>query len=222
MTVKKSIKFIFAFLTIFFLGALTGAAIMPVIFKKVEGNPYSINVLSERIYNTHLLKNAGLTPDQQAALDELAAKYVLKYTEERNMFMAKRRTLYSDFKFDLDKILTPAQYAGFVNKSDALIKERELYNIAVEDKWRAEKAKSKDAKLQSAGYEQKLKYITLPIPAGSIIPNDLKDADNQNKAAFDFLNRYMIDRVKYKWGTYTVYHEVTNDKDIIKEEDIEP
>ncbi len=32
----------------------------------------------------------------------------------------------------------------------------------------------------------------------------------------------MIDRVKYNWSTYTVYHEVTNDKDIIKEEDIEP
>ena len=220
MTVKKSIKFIFAFLTIFFLGALTGAAIMPVIFNKVDGNPYSISVLSERIYNTHLLKNAGLTPDQKAALDELSAEYVLKYTAERDMFMAKRRTLYSDFKFDLDKILTPAQYAGFVNKSDALIKERELYNKALEDKWRAEREKSKDEKLQSAGYDQKLKYITLSVPAGNIIPKDLKDADNQNKAAFDFLNRYMIDRVKYNWGTYTVYHEVTNDKDIIKAEDL--
>ena len=99
MTVKKSIKFIFAFLTIFFLGALTGASIMPVVFNKVGGNPYSINVLSERIYNTHLLKNAGLTPDQKAALDELSAKYVLKYTAERDMFMAKRRTLCSNFKF---------------------------------------------------------------------------------------------------------------------------
>ncbi len=222
MAVKKSIKFIFAFLTIFFLGALTGAAIMPVIFNKVEGNPYSINVLSERIYNTHLLKNAGLTPDQKAALDKLSAKYVLKYTAERDMFMAKRRTLYSNFKFDLDEILTPSQYAGFVNKSDALIKERELYNKSLEEKWHAERAKNKDEQLQSAGYEQKLKYLTLSIPAGNIIPNDLKDADNQNKASFDFLNRYMIDRVKYNWNTYTVYHEVTNDKDIIKEEDIEP
>ena len=121
MTVKKSIKFIFAFLTIFFLGALTGAAIMPVIFNKVDGNPYSISVLSERIYNTHLLKNAGLTPDQKAALDELSAEYVLKYTAERDMFMAKRRTLYSDFKFDLDKILTPAQYAGFESKKGSFI-----------------------------------------------------------------------------------------------------
>ncbi len=87
MAVKKSIKFIFAFLTIFFLGALTGAAIMPVIFNKVEGNPYSINVLSERIYNTHLLKNAGLTPDQKAALDELSAKYVFKiYCRKRYVY----------------------------------------------------------------------------------------------------------------------------------------
>lgn len=222
MTVKKSIKFISAFLTIFFLGALTGASIMPVIFNKVEGNPYSIDVLSERIYNTQLLKNAGLTPDQKAALDELSAEYVLKYTAERDMFMAKRRTLYGDFKFDLNKILTPSQYAGFVNKSDALIKERDLYNKSLEDKWRAERAKNENKQLQSAGYEQKLKYITLSVPAGNIIPNDLKDADNQNKAVFDFLNRYMIDRVKYNWGTYTVYHEVTNDKDIIKSEDIEP
>lgn len=222
MIVKKYIKFIFAFMNIFLLGVLTGAAIMPVVFNKVEGNPYSINVLSERIYNIHLLKNAGLTPDQKAAVDELSAKYVLKYTAERDMFMAKRKTLYGDFKFDLDKILTPAQYAGFVNKSDALIKERELYNKSLEDKWREERAKSKNEKLQSAGYEQRLRYITLSVPAGNIIPNDLKDADKQNKAVFDFLNRYMIDRVKYNWGTYIVYHEVTNDKDIIKEEDIEP
>lgn len=68
MTVKKSIKFTLAFVTIFVLGALTGAALMPVIFNKVEGNPYSINVLSERIYNTNLLKNAGLTPDQKLQL----------------------------------------------------------------------------------------------------------------------------------------------------------
>ena len=222
MTVKKSIKFISAFLTIFFLGALTGASIMPVIFNKVGGNPYSIDVLSERIYNTQLLKNAGLTPDQKAALDELSAEYVLKYTAERDMFMAKRRTLYGDFKFDLNKILTPSQYAGFVNKSDALIKERDLYNKSLEDKWRAKRAKNENKQLQSAGYEQKLKYITLSVPAGNIIPKDLKDADNQNKAVFDFLNRYMIDRVKYNWDTYTVYHEVTNDKDIIKSEDIEP
>ena len=222
MTVKKSIKFIFAFLTIFFLGALTGASIMPVVFNKVGGNPYSINVLSERIYNTHLLKNAGLTPDQKAALDELSAKYVLKYTAERDMFMAKRRTLYSNFKFDVDKILTPAQYTSFVNKSDALIKQRERYNKSVEEKWRAERAKKTNAKLQSAGYEQKLKYITISVPTEDIIPKDLKDADKQNKAVFDFLNRYMIDRVKYNWDTYHVYHEVTNYKDIIKTEDVEP
>ena len=120
---------------------------MPVVFNKVGGNPYSINVLSERIYNTHLLKNAGLTPDQKAALDELSAKYVLKYTAERDMFMAKRRTLYSNFKFDVDKILTPAQYTSFVNKSDALIKERERYNKSVEEKWRAERAKKTNANI---------------------------------------------------------------------------
>ena len=222
MVIKKSVKYLIVFIIIFVLGIITGAALMPVVFNKVEGNPYSIDVLAQRVYNTHLLKNAGLTPDQMDMVNMLSAKYVLKYTAERDMFMAKRRTLYSDFKFDLDKILTPAQYAGFVNKSDALIKERELYNKALEDKWRAEREKSKDEKLQSAGYDQKLKYITLSVPAGNIIPKDLKDADNQNKAAFDFLNRYMIDRVKYNWGTYTVYHEVTNDKDIIKAEDLEP
>ena len=222
MTVKKSIKFTLAFVTIFVLGALTGAALMPVIFNKVEGNPYSINVLSERIYNTNLLKNAGLTPDQEAAVDELSAEYVLKYTAERDMFMAKRRTLYGEFKFDLNKILTTSQYDNFVNKSDALIKERELYSKALEDKWRAERAKKTDEKLQSAGFEQKLKYITLSVPAQDIIPQNLNAAANQDKANFDFLNRYMIDRVKYKWGTYTVYHEVTNEKDILKSEDIIP
>ncbi len=136
--------------------------------------------------------------------------------------MAKRRTLYSNFKFDVDKILTPAQYTSFVNKSDALIKERERYNKSVEEKWRAERAKKTNAKLQSAGYEQKLKYITISVPTEDIIPKDLKDADKQNKAVFDFLNRYMIDRVKYNWDTYHVYHEVTNYKDIIKTEDVEP
>ncbi len=220
MIIKKTVKFIFAFLTIFILGALTGASLMPIVFNKTAGNPYSINVLSDRIYNTHLLKNAGLTPDQKVALDELSAEYVLKYTAERDMFMAKRRTLYSEFKFDLEKILTSSQYASFVNKSDNLIKERELYNKGIEDKWRAERNKKTDKQLQLSGYEKKLKYITLSVPADNIIPNELEEINN--KATFDFLNRYMIDRVKYNWSTYTVYHEVTNDKDINIEEDIEP
>ena len=60
------------------------------------------------------------------------------------------------------------------------------------------------------------------MPAQEIIPQNLNAAANQDKADFDFLNRYMIDRVKYKWGTYTVYHEVTNEKDILKSEDIIP
>ena len=54
------------------------------------------------------------------------------------------------------------------------------------------------------------------------MPQDLNAAANQDKEDFDFLNRYMIDRVKYKWGTYTVYHEVTNGKDILQSEDIIP
>ena len=220
MTVKKSIKFIFAFLTIFFLGALTGAAIMPVIFNKVDGNPYSISVLSERIYNTHLLKNAGLTPDQQAALDELSAEYVLKYTAERDMFMAKRRTLYSEFKFELEKILTAAQYSSYRNKSDALISQREQYSQAMEEKWRAEEAKKTQERLADKGFENKLRSITLTIPAGQIIPENLQAADKVDRQTFDFLNRYMIDRVKNNWDTYKVYHEL--DFETIKTEDVEP
>ena len=220
MTVKKSIKFIFAFLTIFFLGALTGAAIMPVIFNKVDGNPYSISVLSERIYNTHLLKNAGLTPDQKAALDELSAEYVLKYTAERDMFMAKRRTLYSEYKFELAKILTSEQFSNYANKSDALISQREQYSKSMEEKWRAENAKQTQERLADKGFENKLRSITLTIPAGQIMPENLQAADKVDRQTFDFLNRYMIDRVKNNWDTYKVYHEL--DFETIKTEDVEP
>ena len=52
------------------------------------------------------------------------------------------------------------------------------------------------------------------------MPQNLDLANSQNKAMFDFLNRYMIDRVKYNWDTYKIYHEMNDN--IIKEDDIEP
>lgn len=221
MTVKKHIKIISAFITIFILGILTGASLMPVVFHKVEGNPYSIKILSERIYNTNLLKNAGLTPDQQIAVDELSSEYVLKYTAERSIFMAKRKTLYGEFKFDLSQILTPSQYDNFVNKSDAIIKDREIYNKSLEDKWKTDKTKKSDTNL-SSNYEKKLKSITFDMPTDNIVPEDLKEISNGASDELDLFNRYMIDRTKYKWGTYTLYHEVTSDKNIISDDIIEP
>ena len=220
MAVKKSVKFIAVFIVIFVLGVITGAALMPVVFNKVEGNPYSIDVLSSRVYNTHILKNAGLTPDQVQEVDMLAAKYVLKYTAERDMFMAKRRTLYSEFKYELANILTREQFANYANKSDALISQREQYSKTMEEKWKEEHKKQVKERLADSGYKDKLKSITITIPAGQIMPENLQDADKVDQQTFDFLNRYMIDRVKNNWDTYKVYHEMNFDT--IQLDEIEP
>lgn len=211
MAVKKSVKFIAVFIVIFVLGVITGAALMPVVFNKVDGNPYSIDVLSSRVYNTHILKNAGLTPDQVQEVDMLAAKYVLKYTAERDMFMAKRRTLYSEFKYELANILTREQFANYANKSDALISQREQYSKTMEEKWKEEHKKQVKERLADSGYKDKLKSITITTPAGQIMPENLQDADKVDQQTFDFLNRYMIDRVKNNWDTYKVYHEMNFD-----------
>lgn len=220
MAVKKSVKFITVFIVIFVLGVITGAALMPVVFNKVEGNPYSIDVLSSRVYNTHILKNAGLTPDQMQEVDMLSAKYVLKYTAERDMFMAKRRTLYSEFKYELASILTQEQFANYTNKSDALISQREQYSKAMEEKWKEEHKKQVRQRLVDTGYKDRLKSITITIPAGQIMPENLQDADKVDRQTFDFLNRYMIDRVKNNWDTYKVYHEMNFDT--IQTDEIEP
>lgn len=220
MAVKKSVKFIAVFIVIFVLGVITGAALMPVVFNKVEGNPYSIDVLSSRVYNTHILKNAGLTPDQVQEVDMLAAKYVLKYTAERDMFMAKRRTLYSEFKYELANILTREQFANYANKSDALIGQREQYSKTMEEKWKEEHKKQVKERLADSGYKDKLKSITITIPAGQIMPENLQAADKVDRQTFDFLNRYMIDRVKNNWDTYKVYHEMNFDT--IQTDEIEP
>ena len=220
MAVKKSVKFIAVFIVIFVLGVITGAALMPVVFNKVEGNPYSIDVISSRVYNTHILKNAGLTPDQVQEVDMLAAKYVLKYTAERDMFMAKRRTLYSEFKYELANILTREQFANYANKSDALISQREQYSKTMEEKWKEEHKKQVKERLADSGYKDKLKSITITIPAGQIMPENLQDADKVDQQTFDFLNRYMIDRVKNNWDTYKVYHEMNFDT--IQLDEIEP
>jgi len=211
MAVKKSVKFIAVFIVIFVLGVITGAALMPVVFNKVDGNPYSIDVLSSRVYNTHILKNAGLTPDQVQEVDMLAAKYVLKYTAERDMFMAKRRTLYSEFKYELANILTREQFANYANKSDALISQREQYSKTMEEKWKEEHKKQVKERLADSGYKDKLKSITITTPTGQIMPEDLQAADKVDRQTFDFLNRYMIDRVKNNWDTYKVYHEMNFD-----------
>lgn len=220
MAVKKSVKFIAVFIVIFVLGVITGAALMPVVFNKVEGNPYSIDVLSSRVYNTHILKNAGLTPDQVQEVDMLAAKYVLKYTAERDMFMAKRRTLYSEFKYELANILTREQFANYANKSDALISQREQYSNTMEEKWKEEHKKQVKERLADSGYKDKLKSITITTPAGQIMPENLQAADKVDRQTFDFLNRYMIDRVKNNWDTYKVYHEMNFDT--IQLDEIEP
>lgn len=211
MAVKKSVKFIAVFIVIFVLGVITGAALMPVVFNKVDGNPYSIDVLSSRVYNTHILKNAGLTPDQVQEVDMLAAKYVLKYTAERDMFMAKRRTLYSEFKYELANILTREQFANYANKSDALISQREQYSKTMEEKWKEEHKKQVKERLTDSGYKDKLKSITITTPTGQIMPENLQAADKVDQQTFDFLNRYMIDRVKNNWDTYKVYHEMNFD-----------
>lgn len=220
MAVKKSVKFIAVFIVIFVLGIITGAALMPVVFNKVEGNPYSIDVLSSRVYNTHILKNAGLTPDQVQEVDMLAAKYVLKYTAERDMFMAKRRTLYSEFKYELANILTKEQFANYANKSDALIGQREQYSKAMEEKWKEEHKQQLKERLADTGFQDRLKSITITIPAGQIMPENLQAADSEDRRTFDFLNRYMIDRVKNNWDTYKVYHEMNFDT--IQTDEIEP
>ena len=217
---KTNIKIILVFLVVFILGGITGAAIMPVIFSKVEGNPYSMDVLADRVYNTHFLKNAGLTPDQVEAVNMLSAKYVLKYTAERDMFMAKRRTLYSEYKYNLENILTKEQFENYSMKSDALMQERELYSKNMEQAWKEEYSKHIQARLKKEGFEKKLKAITITLPTNDIMPQNLDLANSQNKAMFDFLNRYMIDRVKYNWDTYKIYHEMNDN--IIKEDDIEP
>ena len=220
MAVKKSVKFIAVFIVIFVLGVITGAALMPVVFNKVDGNPYSIDVLSSRVYNTHILKNAGLTPDQVQEVDMLAAKYVLKYTAERDMFMAKRRTLYSEFKYELANILTREQFANYANKSDALISQREQYSKTMEEKWKEEHKKQVKERLADSGYKDKLKSITITTPTGQIMPENLQAADKVDRQTFDFLNRYMIDRVKNNWDTYKVYHEMNFDT--IQLDEIEP
>lgn len=217
---KTNIKIILVFVVVFILGGITGAAIMPVIFSKVEGNPYSTDVLADRIYNTHFLKNAGLTPDQVEAVNMLSAKYVLKYTAERDMFMAKRRTLYSEYKYNLENILTKEQFENYSMKSDALMQERELYSKNMEQAWKEEYSKQTQARLKEEGFEKKLKAITITLPTNDIMPQNLDLANSQDKAMFDFLNRYMIDRVKYNWDTYKIYHEMNDN--IIKEDDIEP
>lgn len=217
---KTNIKIILVFLVVFILGGITGAAIMPVIFSKVEGNPYSMDVLADRVYNTHFLKNAGLTPDQVEAVNMLSAKYVLKYTAERDMFMAKRRTLYSEYKYNLENILTKEQFENYSMKSDALMQERELYSKNMEQAWKEEYSKQTQARLKEEGFEKKLKAITITLPTNDIMPQNLDLANSQDKAMFDFLNRYMIDRVKYNWDTYKIYHEMNDN--IIKEDDIEP
>ncbi len=221
MNRKNNLKIIFIFMLVFILGAVTGASLMPVVFNKVEGNPYSIDVLADRVYNTHFLKNAGLTPDQINAVDMLSAQFVLKYTAERDMFMAKRRTLYSEFKFALENILTQEQYNTYSIKSDKLISEREIYSRKMEQKWKEQHSKEISKRLKDEGFEKKLKYINIKLPAEEIMPKDLKSADKADKQSFDFLNRYMIDRVKNNWGTYSIYHEM-DDGGNIWEDVIEP
>ena len=52
------------------------------------------------------------------------------------------------------------------------------------------------------------------------MPENLQAADKVDRQTFDFLNRYMIDRVKNNWDTYKVYHEMNFDT--IQPDEIEP
>ena len=52
------------------------------------------------------------------------------------------------------------------------------------------------------------------------MPENLQDADKVDRQTFDFLNMYMIDRVKNNWDTYKVYHEMNFDT--IQLDEIEP
>lgn len=205
---KKS-KILLGLLLIFVLGMITGASLMPVIFHNVEGNPYSMSVLAERVYNTNLLKNAGLTDDQKEAVQELSVKYVLKYTVERDMFLAKRRTLYSDFKYDLQSVLTPQQYSLFEGKSDKIITDREKYVKNLEKMWNKEREAGRAARLENSNKDskQRLSYIQVTVPSENIMPNVTENTGNAN-TSIDLITRYMIDRVKYRWKTYTDYNEV--------------
>lgn len=209
---KKS-KILLGLLLIFVLGIITGASLMPVIFHNVEGNPYSMSVLAERVYNTNLLKNAGLTEDQKEAVRELSVKYVLKYTVERDMFLAKRRTLYSDFKYDLQSILTPQQYSLFEGKSDKIITDREKYVKNLEKMWNKEREAGRTARLENSnkGNKQRLSYIQVTVPSENIMPNVVENNNENTNTSFDLITRYMIDRVKYRWTTYSDYNEVEED-----------
>lgn len=218
----KKIKILSVFLSIFALGMVTGAAITPVVSHGVAGNPYSMSVLAERIYNTNFLKNKGLTEDQREAVDFLTAEYVLKYTAERDVFMARRRTLYNEFKFDLEKILTPYQFNAYVNQSDRAVADKEAYNKNMELLWR-EKRDAQIAKTHNrTGDDLGLGYIQVTVTEKDIMPGEPAVKDTDEGSELDFLNKYIIDRIKYKWTTYSSYQELHDADKVIDEPDIIP
>ena len=88
------------------------------------------------------------------------------------------------------------------------------------EQWKEEHKKQVKERLADSGYKDKLKSITITTPAGQIMPENLQAADKVDRQTFDFLNRYMIDRVKNNWDTYKVYHEMNFDT--IQPDEIEP
>lgn len=195
-------KLLLFFLAIFLLGAVCGGTLVPVIVKKKVGNPYSVSVMSERILHTNLLDAENLTKEQREAINLLATKYVLEFTEQRELFIAQRRTVYDKFLIDISHILTPEQFESFSERSNKINLEHEAYNRKTRAAWSAEKQahlKKKMAKAEGGFFDNADDDMAAFSDEGKANP--------KNKPV-DIISRYIIDRYKNGWKTYTEYEDI--------------
>ena len=208
---KGKYKLILGLLLIFVLGIVTGISVTPFIHKQSTGNPYSIAVLSDRIYNISILDDVKLNDNQIELVNSLASKYVSKYTVERDIFIGKRRMLYSEFKFHLKEILTPQQFGEYKLKSDEIMKSRELYVKNLEKEWENERD---SIKVQRLAKQDIPSFKSLFLDSSKNISSNISSngynnsQNNLSDYKLDFINRYLIDKIKNKWITYSTYEDV--------------
>lgn len=217
---NRKVKLILGLFIIFGLGIVTGASISPFFLKHSTGNPYSLNVLSDRIYNVGILKDVELNSEQIEEVSSLVSKYVSKYTVERDFFIGKRRMLYSEFKYHLSDILTPQQYAYYESNSDEIMRKKEVYVKSLENKWETERNNKKEQRLvetDSPTFKNIILDKEMSGDANSNNANSNKNINVNNDSNVnvvrpyyktDFINRYLIDKAKNKWKTYSIYEDV--------------
>lgn len=212
MSARK--KIILSFISIFILGAITGAAVAPAILDKLIGNPYSEDVVARRVFNAEFLDTSAMAPDQAKAVDDIVAKYVSQYRVMKAKFTDQRFNLYAAFKSELKNILNEKEYSEFLAESERAMREREKYHKEKEAEWRKAREKSK---YYNKNYEKAAREMyESRIPTGTKtdgIQNETGEDEYYYGDPQDVYNRYMFDKKRYGWKTFDESQVIHDEND---------